>query len=388
MIILTLLLITVSSATTKPRFEKNDIEEYLKNSDLDPIEGEWVYSVVMIYSEVIQGKTKESVNSNTTPQEYYIVGIGTNEFVLIEKSKLGQTYPQDDWGEIRAIIKKDNFDKNKYYFTYHFEEDDSIIEMTLNNNEIRGVYTRNSTSSSWSIKTTFKLLFYKENDQNFVGSNQEYAGTGFLVSEPGYIVTNYHVIEHNRNIEVIFPQTDKKYFGSVYLQDKNNDLAIIKLSDFRFSDISKNPIPYSVKSSKTVTIGTKVFTLGFPLTDLLGSSVKYSSGSITSSKDNSINPVLMQIDNNIQPGNSGSPLFNSSGDVIGIVVSSLNAGFILKELDFIPQNVNFAIRSDYLQLLLGDINTNQSSKETYKNMSIEDKITAISPFIAIINVEK
>jgi len=163
LIILTLLFIIVSSVTSKPRFEENDIEEYLKSGDLDPIEGEWIYSVVMIYSEVIQGKTKESVNSNTTPQEYYIVGIGTNEFVLIEKSKLGQTYPQDDWGEIKAIIKKDNFDKNKYYFTYHFGENDRIIEMTLNNNEIRGVYTRNSTSSTWSIKTTFKLLFYKEN---------------------------------------------------------------------------------------------------------------------------------------------------------------------------------------------------------------------------------
>jgi S1-C subfamily serine protease len=387
-------------------FTQEQLDNYISKGNLDPIEGVWIYSAVSIDNNVVGGKKINNVTPHPDTDEYYIIKdnlTSNNTYLLVYKKSLPgrSTYSGNvvrQFGQIEGEITKDIYGPNKFFFTYLSTGEYSnnrIVNMLLDGIEIKGSEFDSVDNRELGIKIESRWdHLYKKvgmTNTNNSANKQQYSGTGFLISENGVLVTNYHIIDGAKKIEVFFPNHNKRYNGTIQLQDKNNDLAIINLSDFSLKDISATPIPYKVVSSSQSTTGQSVFTLGYPMSDILGSSIKYSNGSITSSRDNSVSPVLMQIDNNIQPGNSGSPLFNTNGDIIGIVVSSLNAGYFLKESDFVPQNVNFAIRSDYLLFLTGEIVTNtttQSLNDTYIKMPIETKITAISPFISIIYVEK
>jgi S1-C subfamily serine protease len=390
---------------TSVPYTREQIVNYLNTSELSPIEGEWILSTNNLMSFVISGKNTSTVSPHPNTDEYYIIKDdfnNDNKFLLVYSEDLdqGKTYTtrvRQSFGVLDATITKDIYDSNKYYFTFYSGLDsvgDYVIEMFINKENIRGSHVTTMDDPElglkWDMKFDYLYTRKTTNNRSNNTQTQKYSGTGFLISSLGNVITNCHVIEGYKKIEVYFPDSGKRYSGSVQLQDKNNDLAIIDMSGFNILDISSLPIPYSIISSGHATTGQIVFTLGYPLTDILGASIKYSSGSITS-KSNENNPVLMQIDNNIQPGNSGSPLFNSSGDVIGVVVSSLNAGYLLKEANILPQNVNFAIKSDYLLPLISDITLEPPNSKVHSSFSsslIEDKIKTISPFIAIIYVEK
>ncbi len=92
----------------------------------------------------------------------------------------------------------------------------------------------------------------------------------------------------------------------------------------------------------------------------------------------------------IQPGNSGSPLFNSNGEFIGLVFSSLNAKFFYENSDIIPQNVNFAVKSNYLLnliSLLPDEKEISDRKNLLKDLPLEKQIELIQPFIVNVKAE-
>ncbi|HOC95787.1 MAG TPA: serine protease [Candidatus Cloacimonadota bacterium] len=387
------------------RFQKSPylletLETYINNHDLDPIEGVWSYSYVSISETVLEGKRNNGIDSGKDCDEFYIVKDDlhkSNEYLMVYKSKLdskkGHTYLVP--GDIAARVIPDVIRSDSYYFSFDYGLEllgTYEVYMTLNGDEVRGTYDNSFDKYGVKIRLKSEYVYRRVSNNKAEFSKKDiFSGTGFLISDEGYVVTNYHIIENGKNITVSFPHNGKTYKAHATVKDKNNDLALLKIDGFALNDISNTPIPYSVMPSNLTSIGNTVFTLGYPLSDVLGSSIKYSSGFITSSFDNSMNPVLMQIDNNIQPGNSGSPLFNSDGNIIGIVVSSLNASYFLRKGDFIPQNVNFAIRSDYLQPLLNSLNikpVNQTLASKYKLMAIEDKISTIKPFISIIYTER
>ena len=100
-------------------------------------------------------------------------------------------------------------------------------------------------------------------------------------------------------------------------------------------------------------------------------------------------PRLFQISTPLQPGNSGGPLFNNNGDLIGVVVSSLNANYFYENIGVIPQNVNFAIKSTYLINLIsmipgGDEILNR--KNLVKQNKMEQQIEQLNPFVVQIKI--
>ena len=100
-------------------------------------------------------------------------------------------------------------------------------------------------------------------------------------------------------------------------------------------------------------LGQRVSTIGYPLSPLLGSDPKFSEGVISSKSGFQDDPRWFQISAAIQPGSSGSPLFDDNGNIVGVVVASLDAAKAFQLTNAIPQNVNWAIKSDYLLNLLG-----------------------------------
>ena len=167
------------------------------------------------------------------------------------------------------------------------------------------------------------------------------SGTGFFISNKGYIATCYHVIEEANWKNGIFVTAlrgdyNKKYLAQVIATDPINDIAILKISDF--GQIS---IPYSI-SSNVNKVATSVYTIGYPEISVMGIEPKFTEGKISATTGMMGDVTTYQITCPIQAGNSGGPLFNAKGEIIGIASSGLNR----KKIDV--ENVNYAIKSSLL----------------------------------------
>ena len=169
---------------------------------------------------------------------------------------------------------------------------------------------------------------------------KQWSGTGFALNN-GYICTNYHVIDGAKSIEIHGVQGDftNSYSAKVVTSDKFNDLAILKVDDVDFKGFGT--IPYKVKTSMA-EVGEEIFVLGYPLTTTMGDEIKLTTGVVSSRTGYQGDVSLYQISAPIQPGNSGGPLFDSQGNLIGIV-SAKHTG---------AENVGYAIKASYLRNLM------------------------------------
>lgn len=172
------------------------------------------------------------------------------------------------------------------------------------------------------------------------------SGSGFFITSDGYFVTNFHVIEGAEEISIL-PRLGQSLPAKVVRVDKANDLAILKVSG-RF-------MPVVVGNSRSVRSGQRVITVGYPHVDVQGFEAKVTDGIINSLSGMRDDPRVFQISVPVQSGNSGGPLVAEDGSVIGIVVSKLSALNLLKETGDLPQNVNYAIKSNYLLELISSI---------------------------------
>ncbi len=205
------------------------------------------------------------------------------------------------------------------------------------------------------------------------------SGTGFYVNNEGYIATNYHVIEDVANIWVLCKQNGlrQKFKATVFQTDKINDVAIIKITDSSF--VPMPPLPYQF-SSETIAVGNEVFSLGFPLADIMGENVKYTDGKISSLTGINEDVTKYQVTAPIQNGNSGGPLFDNSGNVIGIIESRLN------KKKYASENVNYAVKSVLIKNIvdLVPVTTQKGKRKKTNSLSHVDKIKVFSDYVVMI----
>ena len=168
-------------------------------------------------------------------------------------------------------------------------------------------------------------------------------GTGFLFGSQDYIITNYHVVKGTSQIKVKF-LNEEIFDAQVIAKDIKNDVAILKLNktpsfqtrEMKFGD------------SSMVRMGDKVFTIGYPSIQILGTKPKYSEGVISAVTGIQDNPTMFQTTVPILPGSSGSPLFNENGEVIGLTTGSLSS-LASELLDSVPHNINYAVKSSFVK---------------------------------------
>jgi len=178
------------------------------------------------------------------------------------------------------------------------------------------------------------------------------SGTGFLLSRSGLLATNWHVVADAKNYSVAFPGWNGTASAEVVVKDVVNDLAILRVTDSTKLATTCPELPFQLASSNGVKLGERVSTIGYPLTPMLGSNPKFSEGVVSSKSGWQDDPRSLQISAQVQPGSSGSPLFDSDGNIIGIVVATLDAAKVYQLASAIPQNVNYAIKADYLLSLV------------------------------------
>jgi S1-C subfamily serine protease len=168
---------------------------------------------------------------------------------------------------------------------------------------------------------------------------EEVNGTGFFVS-PTHLLTNFHVVGGCRVVTLSVPAAPY-YAGRVVAFDSANDLALVRLSETA-DNLRPSVIP-ALRSR--VRLGEPAFVFGYPLSGLLSSSGNFTSGSISSLSGLGDDIGKLQISAPVQPGNSGGPLLDIYGNVVGVVVAKLDAGRLSQLINDIPQNVNFAIKA-------------------------------------------
>jgi S1-C subfamily serine protease len=177
------------------------------------------------------------------------------------------------------------------------------------------------------------------------------SGTGFLLSRSGLLATNWHVVADVKNISVAFPGWNGSASAEVVIRDVVNDLAVLRVTDPAKLAPTCAELPFQLASSNGVKLGERVSTIGYPLTSMLGSNPKFSEGVVSSKTGWQDDPRSLQISAQVQPGSSGT-LFDVDGNIVGVVVATLDAGRVYQAASALPQNVNFAIKADYLLNLL------------------------------------
>ena len=201
-----------------------------------------------------------------------------------------------------------------------------------------------------------------------------WTGTGFALRN-GYIVTNCHVIDGASSIQVsgIKGQMEPALSATVIAKDVKNDLAVIKINDSRFSGFGA--IPYVLRSSPAA-VGESIWVLGYPLTQYLGNEIKVTDGIISSKSGYQGDITTYQISAPVQPGNSGGPLFDKNGNILGIV----NAG--------VPgaENVGYAIKISYLLNLLDAFSIESAipASNTISSLPLTGKIQKVEQFVFLI----
>ena len=372
--------------------DENEFRKYFDShiDSLDPIEGIWMYQESGTWRNVLSGITGNLPkklpyrlaiirNTNTTNQKYDFVA------VILESE-----YKSWKPGFVKAYFRKTAYEK--VYECLWYMRDFSAKKYTYLLKD-DGLIESSWTSYNPPIEVIHKSLLIKAyppvKKSIYSKSNMKLKsfGTGFLISPKGLIVTAYHVVKSSNKIEVIFPEKSITKEAVVKIRDIQNDIAILELKDFTFSSYFNQSIPFVFSNSKLVKVGEEVFTLGFPLGNILGNKPRLSTGRINSLYGIQDDPRLFQISNPLQPGNSGGPLFNHKGELIGIVVSSLNAKYFYENAGIIPQNVNFAIKGNYVSNLISILPEYQelcNRKNLLLGKSLEEKIELVSPFIVTI----
>ncbi len=359
-------------------FSKTELKHYfdINLQFLNPIEGLWTSVEDNRYK---LGIIKDTSNVN---RDYVAIIVDTENPL---------------WKPKQVKIE---FEKTAYprvYTTSYYMSDHSKQGTTSFINDIGILQIELKNPDGSSLESNFIKNYPANIDADFSGEfkgsspvETVASGSGFLISNTGLTVTNYHVIQGKSEIDVYFPSIDKSLKAKVALKDKNNDIALLSLEKFDNSDFSAKEIPFVLSSSENVKLGQNVFTLGFPLGKVLGKSAKLSTGTINSVYGIQDDPRLIQISNPIQPGNSGGPLFNSSGEIVGIVVASLNAQYFYENESIIPQNVNFAIKSNYLLNLVSMLPEDEelsNRRNLLSGKSLEDQIELITPFVVTIKAK-
>ena len=179
----------------------------------------------------------------------------------------------------------------------------------------------------------------KTDDNEMISAS---SGSGFAVSEDGYVVTNHHVIEGCQ--KVLVHSKEQSVQAIIVTSDPQNDLALLK-ADFKPDTV----FPLSADRPELLQ---DVYVAGYPFGKNISSSVKVTKGIISSLTGIGNNFSNIQIDAALQPGNSGGPILDEKGNVVGVAVAKLDAELILENFGSLPEDTNFGIKSNIVRNIL------------------------------------
>lgn len=359
-------------------WNENNLKNYWKKNGADEIEGIYIRSREFINCNGYGNCKTENFVSN----DFYIVKMSDNyilgSFNDEKKSKIEKIY-----GVNKFFLTADNYCMNDGIKTFGFyltNSNELIFEQIVYNSsaDVEG-YTINY---KLTVNDKYSPIFKPEKRQEIrqgIEQKQKSSGTGYAISSNGYIVTNHHVTNGATSIKIrgINGDFSKTFTAKIIIEDKNNDLSIIKIDDSNFTTLGT--IPYVI-ANRTSDVGSSVFVLGYPLRATMGDEVKLTNGIISSKSGFQGDVTSYQVTAPIQPGNSGGPLFDEKGSIIGII----NAKHVGAE------NASYAIKASYLMNLI-DLMPNTPKLQTVSTVagkSLTEQVKILKKYTYIIEINQ
>ena len=353
--------ITITNPDNTPKTQWNDVSLKLdwEKNGLSSIEG--------IYENT------EKVNSSQKYRLALKFDKTSDKYDLIYLSGADNSVWKT--GDIKATISKtasSNIFKVKWYMGNKTTSEDLYIS-----------FEQGLMKIIWTDGTGEQLYLklYPNTSDNITknSGNEKSSGTSYAISSNGYIVTNHHVTNGASSIKIRGVNGDfsKTYIAKVVIEDKNNDLSIIKIDDPSFTSLGT--IPYII-ANRSSEVGCSVFVLGYPLRATMGDEVKLTNGIISSKSGFQGDITSYQITAPVQPGNSGGPLFDDKGSIIGII----NAKHIGAE------NASYAIKVSYLMNLI-DLMEKKPKLQTISTLagkSLTEQVKILKKFTYIIEINQ
>jgi uncharacterized protein len=203
-------------------------------------------------------------------------------------------------------------------------------------------------------------------------SSEPYStGTAFAVSPDGIFLTNFHVVRGCSQLSV------NSKPASVMQTDPTEDLAVVT-SGQSISNYATFREPADVRA------GESVVAIGFPLTGLLAPQANVTTGTVSATAGPGNNERYLQITAPVQPGNSGGPLLDASGLVVGVVSAKLDAIKMASVTGDIPENVNFAIKGSVIQHFLQSIAIQVRTTPTAARLETADIAAAAKQYTFLV----
>ena len=352
-LILLLLFLPLISFGQEKIFENEDsLKNWLDKNATDPIEGIWIWSTHVSGNYSRTAIVKHNGTFKEIHLERLIPGVSKykkfHAYGTFKKMASDGLYMTLEADRTSSVILKDN-----------------LMEIFYPGNKVLAVREYPLELNKVRIKTG-----------EWAGN-----GSGVIISKSGYIVTNHHVIYDADNIEVEFLLNDdvQKFNAKIVQVDKTNDLAVIKIHDINFDGVDE--LPYNFKT-RISDVGTKVYAFGYPMAlTIMGKEIKVTDGIISSKTGFDGNITTYQITAPIQGGNSGGPLFDEKGNLIGI-----NSSGIRKDM---AENVAYSIKTSYvinlIDLLPKSIELPSSNQLT--TLPLTEQIKEISKYVVLIKVK-
>ena len=202
------------------------------------------------------------------------------------------------------------------------------------------------------------------------------SATGFVVSRAGHVLTNDHVLRRCSEVRVVGLGAGAVK-ASIVARDERNDLAVLKI-DRPPTHVAK------FRNGRPIRLGEEIVVYGFPLRGLLAAGGNLTIGIVSARSGIRGDTRHLQITAPLQPGNSGGPLLDRSGNVVGVVMSKLDAIRVAKITGDIPQNINFAIKTPMVQAFLDVHDVPYETRAWQKKLEIVDVSDQAATFTVVV----
>jgi S1-C subfamily serine protease len=331
-----------------------EVKENLESNYLDEFEG--------IYKSIDLGEKEEYeiaiFKSPSNPQNYLGRVLSSTDATL-------------SIGVVIFTFEK-TAQENLFFVKYSLKNGDSFENKTAT--------LEGGAVLKMGVKSFIKMYPSKAIKRSFFETNPsvdwQSSGSGVLLNNLGYIATNNHVIQNAKKIRVSFQNDTVEYEAKIISQNESTDVAIIKIEDERYTS-TVQPISFN----NEISLGQKVFTLGYPISDKMSDNVKVVDGIVSGLNGVQGNEAFFQTSLPLWYGNSGGPCFNSKGQILGLTTQILyDNGMKLDNVAYITRVQNI------LELTEGLGIDKSSSVDEINSIELEKLIESLVPYSTFLKI--
>ena len=201
-------------------------------------------------------------------------------------------------------------------------------------------------------------------------------GTAFRVSEQGLFLTNRHVVAGCSKLR-IGTSSGRTISATVRRSSSSLDLALLETDE-------RTGGPVAIFRTSPARAGEMVVAIGYPYYGLLASDAIVATGTVSALAGLGNDSSRLQVQVPVQPGNSGGPLLDAGGRVVGVIVARLSDAAIAARTGSLPQNVNFAVKGELARRFLEAADVKIATDEGAKRLELVDVVEKSSGFVAVV----